>query len=137
MIKTFEQFNIDILCEGEEGWWNNEVYTIIISYDNKIKTIYNTISVNSITPNININEFVEYISALSNADVEDLKGKDSNKRLIKGYSFKNPKIDMGWKTCSIVLMRGGEPFADFKEYINTLKKQVNDLKATEKKNKLK
>lgn len=135
MIKTFEQFNIDILCEGEEGWWNNEIYTIIISYDNMIKTIYNTVSPISLTPYIN--EFVEYISALSNADVEDLKGKDSNKRLIKGYSFKNPKIDMGWKTCCIVLMRGGEPLVDFKEYIKTLKKQVNDLKSAEKNNKLK
>ena len=135
MIKTFEQFDIDILCEGGEGWWNNDVYTIIISYDNEIKNIYNTISVTSITSYIN--EFAEYISALSNADVEDLKGKDSNKRLIKGYSFKNPKIDMGWKTCCIVLMRGGEPLGDFKEYIKTLKKQVNDLKAAEKQNRLK
>lgn len=134
MIKTFEQFDIDILCEGGEGWWNNDVYTIIISYDNEIKNIYNTISAYPLT---NVNEFVEYISDLSHADVEDLKKKDSNKRLIKGYTFKNPKIDMGWKTCCIVVMRGGEPLSDFKEYIKTLKKQVNDLKAAEKQNRLK
>ena len=134
MIKTFEQFDKDILCEGEEGWWNNDVYTIIISYDNEIKNIYNTISTYPLT---NVNEFVEYISNLSHADVEDLKKKDSNKRLIKGYTFKNPKIDMGWKTCCIVVMRGGESLSDFKEYIKTLKKQVNDLKAAEKQNRLK
>jgi hypothetical protein len=135
MIKTFEQFNIDILCEDKEQWWNNDIYTTIITYDNEIKYIYNTVSLISLTSYIN--EFVKYISILTNADVEELKKNDTNKRIIKEYTFKNPKIDMGWKTCSIFLIRGGDPFDTFKEYINTLKKQVNDLKAAEKNNKLK
>ena len=50
----------------------------------------------------------------------------------KGYSFKNPKIDMGWKTCCIVLIRGGEPFGDFKKYIKTLKKYEKNLVVSEK-----
>ena len=134
MIKTFEQFDMDILCEGSE-WWNEGIYTVIISYDNEVKHIYNTVSQHAEMSRIR--EFAEYISILTRANMEELKGQDLHKKIIKGYTLKNPTINMGWKTCSIVLIKGGEPFDEFKEYINTLKKQVNDLKATEKKNKLK
>ena len=134
MIKTFEQFDRDILCEGSE-WWSEEIYTVIISYDNEVKHIYNTVSQHAVISRIR--EFAEYISILTRANMEELKGQDLHKKIIKGYTLKNPTINMGWKTCSIVLIKGGEPFDEFKEYINTLKKQVNDLKATEKKNKLK
>lgn len=131
MIKTFEQYiNEDILCEGEEYWWNKEMYNIIISYDGEIKNIYLNIGRICLTY---IDDFAKCISILTLADKEDLKRKNTDKRFIKGYTFKNPKRNKEWDTCSIVLIKGGETRESLKEYISDLQKQVKELEDKEKK----
>lgn len=139
MIKTFEQYinediNVDILCEGEEYWWNKEMYNIIISYDGEVKTTYLNIGTMGLTY---IDKFVKYISILTLADTEDIKRKNTDKRFIKGYKFKNPKRNKEWDTCSIILIRGGETRQSLGEYINDLQKQVKELEDKEKKNRVK
>lgn len=134
MIETFEQYinkdiNIDILCEGEECWWNKEMSSLIISYDGEIKNTYMDIGHFSFSQYID--EFVKYMSFLTLADVEELK--NTNKRFIKGYTLKNPKRNKEWETCSIFLFRGGDTPQPFVEYINDLKKQSNELGYEEKK----
>jgi hypothetical protein len=138
MIKTFEEFinediNVDILCEGEEYWWNKEMYNIIISYDGEIKNTYLNVGPYSLSQYVD--EFVKYISILTLADTEELKRKNTDKRFIKGYTLKNPKRNKEWETCSIFLFKGGEPADTFKEYINTLQKQVKELGYEEEKKK--
>ena len=139
MIKTFEQYinediNVDILCEGEEYWWNKEMYNIIISYDGEVKTTYLNIGSMGLTY---IDKFVKYISILTLADTEEIKKKNTDKRFIKGYRFKNPKRNKEWDTCSIILIRGGETRQSLVEYINDLQKQVKELEDKEKKNRVK
>ena len=134
MIKTFEQYinkdiNIDILCEGEECWWNRDMCTAIISYDGEIKNTYLNVTHYSLSEYVD--EFVKYMSILTLADIEELKNTD--KRFIKGYTLKNPKRNKEWETCSIFLLKGGEPADAFKEHINTLQKQVKELGYEEKK----
>jgi hypothetical protein len=136
MIKTFEQYinkdiNIDILCEGEECWWNKDMCSIIISYDGEIKNTYMDISVYSFSRYVD--EFAKYISFLTLADVEELKS--TNKRFIKGYTFKNPKKNKEWETCSIFLFKGSDTQQSFEEYINTLHKQSKELGYEEEKKK--
>ena len=139
MIKTFEQYinediNVDILCEGEEYWWNKEMYNIIISYDGEVKTTYLNIGSMGLTY---IDKFVKYISILTLADTEEIKKKNTDKRFIKGYRFKNPKRNKEWDTFSIILIRGGETRQSLVEYINDLQKQVKELEDKEKKNRVK
>ena len=140
MIKTFEQYinediNIDILCEGEEYWWNKGMYNVIISYDGEIKNTYLDVASHMLSRYVD--EFVKYISILTLADTEELKKKNTDKRFIKGYTFKNPKRNKEWETCSIVLIRGGETRETLKEYISDLQKQVKELEDKEKKNRVK
>lgn len=137
MIKTFEQFinediNVDILCEGEEYWWNKEIGTIIISYDGEIKNTYMNVSTYGLS--VYVDKIVKYISILTLADIEEIKRKNTDKRFIKGYKFKNPKRNKEWDTCSIVLIKGGETRETLKEYISDLQKQVKELEDKEKKN---
>lgn len=139
MIKTFEQYinediNVDILCEGEECWWNKEMYNIIISYDGEVKTTYLNVFYSSIT---HIDKIAKYISILTLADTEEIKKKNTDKRFIKGYRFKNPKRNKEWDTCSIVFIRGGETTDSLKKYINDLQTQVKELEDKEKKNRVK
>lgn len=138
MIKTFEQYinkdiNIDILCEGEECWWNNRMCSVIISYDGEIKNTYMDISEFSLSRYVD--EFVKYISIFTLADIEDLKKKNTNKRFVKGYTLKNPKRNKEWETCSIFLFKGGDSPQPLEEYINNLKKQVKELGYEEEKKK--
>jgi hypothetical protein len=142
MIKTFEQYinkdiNIDILCEGEECWWNKGMCSVIISYDGEIKNTYMDISEYSLSRYVD--EFVKYISILTLADIEKLEKKNTNtnKRFIKGYTLKNPKRNEEWETCSIFLFKGGDAPQEFEGYINDLKKQVKELGYEEKKKRLK
>jgi hypothetical protein len=137
MIKTFEQYinkdiNIDILCEGEECWWNKGMCSVIISYDGEIKNTYIDISEFSLSKYVD--EFVKYISILTLADIEKLK-KNANKRFVKGYTLKNPKRNKEWETCSIFLFKGGDSPQPFEEHINNLKKQVKELGYEEEKKK--
>lgn len=138
MIKTFEQYinkdiNIDILCEGEEYWWNKDMCTAIISYDGVIKNTYMNVTQYSLSDYID--EFVKYMSILTLADIEELKKKNTDKRFIKGYTLKNPKRNNEWETCSIFLFKGGETSEAFKEYVNALQKQVKELGYEEEKKK--
>lgn len=138
MIKTFEQYinkdiNIDILCEGEEYWWNKDMCTAIISYDGVIKNTYMNVAQYSLSDYID--EFVKYMSILTLADIEELKKKNTDKRFIKGYTLKNPKRNNEWETCSIFLFKGGETSEAFKEYVNALQKQVKELGYEEEKKK--
>lgn len=138
MIKTFEQYinkdiNIDILCEGEECWWNKGMCSVIISYDGEIKNTYMDISEFSLSRYVD--EFVKYISILTLADIEELKKNNTNKRFVKGYTLKNPKRNKEWETCSIFLFKGGDSPQPFEEYINNLKKQVKELGYEEEKKK--
>lgn len=140
MIKTFEQYingdiSGDILYEAEECWWNNRMYSVIISYDGEIKNTY--MDIGQYSSSQYVDEFVKYISILTLADVEDLKKKNTNtnKRLIKGYTLKNPKRNKEWDTCSIFLFKGGDAPEALVEYINNLKKQANELGYEEEKKK--
>jgi hypothetical protein len=139
MIKTFEQYinediNVDILCEGEEYWWNKEMYNIIISYDGEIKTTYLNVGTYGLTY---IDKIAKCISILTLADTEDIKRKNTDKRFIKGYRFKNPKRNKEWDTCSIVFIRGGETRKSLEKYISDLQTQVKELEDKEKKNRVK
>lgn len=134
MIKTFEQYInegiVDVLCEGEESWWNREMYNIIISYDGEIKTTYLNVFGGS---SKYVDELAKYISILTLADTKEIKRKNTDKRFIKGYTLKNPKRNKEWETCSIVLIKGGETEESLRKCIKDLQKQVEELEDKEKK----